>query len=64
MEKRPISTTLRSMNVGDVELFPLTQYNSLRSTKYNTMLVERAEGMDWEIVPDMAAKHIRVTRIA
>lgn len=62
--KRPVADTLRAMKVGAVELFPIAQYNTLRASKSNTLVMDVIEGKDWKIFLDRENKVVRVTRIS
>lgn len=64
MEKRPISDVLRRMVVGDEELFPLEQLNSINVAKGTTLVLDRAKGMNWSVKRDMAHACVKVTRTA
>lgn len=62
--KRPVVKTLRAMKVGDAETFPLSQVQSVRNCKYNTMVMERSRGWDFTTRVDTASKTVKVVRIS
>jgi hypothetical protein len=62
--RRPVASTLRAMQVGAVELFPLSQYNTVRASKCSTLIVDVAEGADWQIKVDRVNKCVEVTRVS
>lgn len=64
IEKRPIAETLRNMAVGDVEVFPISQYTSVRNTPYNAMSTDTYNGMKFSIKRDMEKGELTVTRTA
>lgn len=58
MDKRPILKTLRAMAVGDVEVFPLSQYQAVRNAQYFGMRMEKALG--WVFTYDVQDDNLLV----
>jgi hypothetical protein len=61
---RPVAETLRKMRVGTVETFPISQYNSVRSSKHTTLLMDHLNGADWTIKPNIQDMTVEVTRLS
>lgn len=64
MAKRPVVETLRGMDVGAVEYFPLSQYTSVRNAPYYTMRLEKALGWRFGITVEEELMRVKVTREA
>lgn len=64
IKNRPVAETLRAMKVGDVERFPIQQFNSVRNYQYGGMIVERVEGWRFSVKADPDTKQTVVTRLA
>lgn len=62
MERRPIISVLRNMNVGEKEIFPIEQRRSIRVTISDYLVEERINGVKWSVETDMANKAAIVTR--
>lgn len=63
--KKAIVPTLRAMEVGEKEIFPLEQFGSVRNTIYGVNLcVERAAGSRWSLKSDLANSRVVVTRVS
>lgn len=58
-EKRPVSSTMRKMEIGDLEVFPRSQYTSIISTK-TRFKIEQEKVFKHELKENC----ITVTRIA
>lgn len=52
MDKRPLADTLRGMKVGDSEVFPISQYQSVRNYQYGGMRPERSLGWRFRLEID------------
>lgn len=48
-EQRPIASVLRAMNVGDCEIFPMSQFMSVKNTQYGNMKQERMLGWRFKL---------------
>ena len=51
------------MKVGDVEVFPIVQSDSVKVTVYTKLLPERISGKKWTIKTNLQDKTIEVTRM-
>lgn len=64
MEKRKkVIGVIRNMKVGDVEVFPIVQSDSVKVTVYTKLLPERISGKKWTIKTNLQDKTIEVTRM-
>lgn len=62
-EKKEIVPILRKMEVGECEVFSLTQARSISNTIYGANLaVERANGYKWSAKTNIERKTVTVTR--
>lgn len=64
IQKRNVINVLRNMDVGDVEVFPLTQKTSVANTLNARLYKEKAEGMSWKTRSDVERMQFKVTRTA
>ena len=64
MAKRPVAETLRSMAVGAVEYFPISQYATVRNAPYFSMRLEKALGWRFSYKPEEGRMRVKVTRVA
>lgn len=62
-ERKKIVPTLRKMEVGKEEVFPLVQARSINNTIYGANLaIERANGVKWSVKTDIEKMIVTVTR--
>lgn len=64
MAKRPVAETLRGMEVGAVEYFPINQYGTVRNAPYFSMRLEKALGWRFSFKPEEDKMRVKVTREA
>lgn len=60
-KKKPISSTLKKMKVGDVERYPIERLGSVRVTCYQIATQMRREKVVFSVIP--RGLHVDVTRI-
>lgn len=63
IEKRPVISTLRNMEVGDKEVFPIEQSVTVSNTITSRLLKERKEGMSWKKSTNVMESVVTVERI-
>lgn len=63
IEKRPVISTLRNMEVGDKEVFPIEQSVTVSNTITSRLLKERKEGMSWKKSTNVMDSVVTVERI-
>ena len=64
-ERKSIVPSLRAMEVGAKEMFPLEQLRSIGNTIHGANLaIERANGMKWSLKTDLANRNVIVTRVS
>lgn len=64
IERRNVIDVLRNMDVGDTEIFPITQKTSVTNTLNARLYKEKAEGMAWKTKSDVKNMQFLVTRTA
>lgn len=64
MANKSIAQQLREMKIGDELHFPLTQYGSVSNSRYRELVIDRANGAQWKINPDIKKKVTVVRRLA
>lgn len=64
MERREIISTLRAMEVGQIELFPLVQKTSVLNTISERLYMERELGCKWSVQTNRNAGTLAVTRVS
>lgn len=63
--RRPVAETLRAMSVGEIQYFPVSQYNTLRSSRHGTLIDDVLNGgAEWKIRLNRDEKRVEVTRIS
>lgn len=62
IKKRPIAAVLRAMKVGDVEYFPVEQYDSVSTGKTRMGIILRPQGVKFSQRVD--GNRIRVERLS
>lgn len=63
IERRKVVPTLRKMEVGEKEVFPLVQGNSISKSVYGSNLaMERSNGFKWSVKTDIEQRIVTVTR--
>lgn len=60
IRKKPISSTLKKMKVGDVERYPIERMASVRVTAYQVATQMRREKVVFSVIP--RGLHVEVTR--
>lgn len=60
IKKKPISSTLKNMKVGDVERYPIERMASVRVTAYQVATQMRREKVVFSVIP--RGLHVEVTR--
>lgn len=64
IERRNVIDVLRNMDVGDTEIFPLTQKTSVSNTLSFRLYKEKAKGMVWKTKSNFKEMTFLVTRTA
>lgn len=64
IQKRNVINVLRNMDVGDTEIFPITQKTSVSNTLSFRLYKEKAEGMAWKTKSNVEEMIFLVTRTA
>ncbi|MEW9603236.1 hypothetical protein [Bacteroides sp. L008] len=64
IERRNVIDVLRNMDVGDTEIFPITQKTSVSNTLSFRLYKEKANGMVWKTKSNVEEMTFLVTRIA
>lgn len=64
IERRNVIDVLRNMDVGDTEIFPITQKTSVSNTLSFRLYKEKANGMVWKTKSNVEEMAFLVTRIA
>lgn len=64
MERREIISTLRAMEVGQIELFPLVQKTSVLNTISERLYMERELGCKWAVKTNRDASLLEVRRVS
>lgn len=64
MENRKVISTLRAMEVGQVEMFPLTQKVTVANTICDRLYIERKNGMSWTYSSDKENGVLSVKRVS
>lgn len=63
LKRGELVQTLRDMEVGDILRFGIKRLATIRSTVYQGLITERAEGHAWRVEFDLPAKQTIVTRL-
>lgn len=64
IERRPITGTLRAMEIGQTEVFPVSQLISIQTAIQSRLLKERAEGRKFKTRRNFENNTVEVTRTA
>lgn len=65
MDKRKkVIGVIRDMNVGDVEVFPIIQSDSIRTTVYNRLMADRLQGKRWSVRINAENLTVEVKRLS
>ncbi len=63
-ERRPIASTLRKMEVGEQQTFPIEQTGTIRTSMRTTLIGLTARGWKWSTKCDYPSRSVLVTRVS
>lgn len=63
-EKKPVISTLRAMEVGEIQIFPIIQKTTIVNTISERLYLERQLGKQWSCSSDRERGIVSVRRVS